>query len=153
MVGVLISGIIILLIVAVHDLIATACRITKDRLRGFCLRAAGAYPAVLHIAYARFGDTGTCERAHDAEVIDITAKMIEQRVVQSADVITVTMQVTFEALALVVGDGRPVGIAGHFDIGMHDDVEVSARLDLIVEQGVTGKVASDDLTVGVNIFG
>ena len=112
MISVLICSIVILHIIAVHDTVRSGVichvRIVEDRFRGLGIRAGSSHPAVLHIAATLFGNTGTGERACDAEVIHLAAEVAEERAGETADGIAVAMQHTVEAL----GRSRLVDIGG-----------------------------------------
>ena len=113
MVGVRVGGIFILLIVAVHDTIWTLRvslnrRIAEYRTWSLCRCRRGADPTVLHISPTRLGDTCASERSCDSEVIDITAEVVEEWIVESADGMTITMEVTREALISIICNWRPL---------------------------------------------
>ena len=114
MVGVLIAHrrIFLFHVVTVDNVIFTViCRTAEYGLRFFRFRIVIVDdPAVLHISVVStcFHNTVVsscfrntcisissiivmCERAHDTEVIDAAAEVVEQRVVESADVVTVAV--------------------------------------------------------------
>ena len=77
-------------------------RIAEDTadagIHGRCRRHC---PAILHEAFTRIGNTCRGERALDTSVIDITAEFSEQRVVETRDIVSVAVEVTFEALHVI----------------------------------------------------
>ena len=111
-------------------------RITEDCIDTAIRRACGLHPTVLHITVARIGNTGRGERALNTEVIDMTAEVSEERLVQSVDGVSFAMQRTVETS---VGGAyrRPVGIGLRSLVGMEEEVEVAACLHTAVE----GRVA------------
>ena len=125
------------LIIAVDnllDLISCSGRITEDGIDGAvrCTRCVN--PAVLHVALASLRHAGTGERASDTEVVDIAAEVVEQRVVESADGMSVAVQRAAEALALGVGDGCPLGVAVVL-VGVEEELQVLTASHLLAGAG------------------
>ena len=120
-------------VVAVEHLRAAILgrRIAEDGLDAIGRRACCHHPAVGHIALARVCHAGRGERARDTEVIDIAAEVAEQRVIQTADDMTVAMERALEALARVAGYRRP-GRAAMVEVGMEDEVEILSTLHRLV---------------------
>ena len=93
--------------VRVHHLVAIRIsRITKDsiRLRSQRCFAGSLHPAALHVTLLgntsfciKIGNTSSIERTPHTEIIDITTEVPEQRIIQTADGMTVTMQGALEA--------------------------------------------------------
>ena len=105
---------------------------------------AGLHPAVLHIAVARIGDTGRGERAAGTEVVDMAAEVAEERLVESADGIALTMERTGEAVRLIA-KRCPVGVCLRRLVGMEEEVEVVACLHPVVERCVAAETADAEV--------
>ena len=100
-------------IVAVHALVAFCGRITEDCL-DISVEATGSTgvnPAVLYITIACISNTCRGERTCHTEVIDITTEVAKQGVVKAVNMVTITMEVTREAM-LSGADGGPSGGTG-----------------------------------------
>ena len=169
-VSVLVGGGVVLLVVAVHYLNSPlfvsfhSGRLTEHRLRGLGFCRGGAYPAVFHIAVARLRDTGTCECAADAEVIDVAAESAEQRVVEAADGMAVAVEGSFETCGLADGGpsgrtawrtGRTAGLTGGtacrtvVDVGTEEELQVLGSGNAAAQRLVSLEGARLDEPLGV----
>ena len=144
-------------VVAVDNLVATAGRIAEDSLwlgDGVSSGGTAPYPAVLNIASTGIDYTGTGKRACHAEVIDFAAELVEQRVVQAADGMAVAMQNALEAgftargyRSPFIGNGRIISMA---EVCTQEELETLAgsdariELDMVPQGGVAGSADSRD---------
>ena len=119
-------------------------RIAEDGIDIGIGGGAGLHPAVLHIAVARIGDTGRGERAAGTKVVDMAAEVAEERLVESADGIALTMERTGEAVRLIA-KRCPVGICLRRLVGMEEEVEVVACLHPVVERCVAAETADAEV--------
>ena len=106
MVVVLIGSVIILQIVAVHDTIRTLRiilyrRTAEYRLRGLCHIRVSTDPTVLHISITLLGYTCTSEGSGDTEVIDRTAEFAKERIVQTANGMSIAVEDATEARIVI----------------------------------------------------
>ena len=135
-------------IVAVHDLCSVGVRrVAEDGLyagRALRGRVAALDPAVLHIASADIHDTCCGEVAGDAEVIDLAAEFVEERVGESADGVAVAVQGAFEAV-FVGADGRPGGVGLRCDVAAEVELQVLRGSD---EFGVHAVVSAEGSVIG-----
>ena len=91
---------LVCLTIAVDNLlVTTSCR----RIAEYCTYTSiwctcRIHPSTLHISITLINDTCRVERASYTEVIDTTAEVVEQRVVETADGVAIAMENTLEAL-------------------------------------------------------
>ena len=129
------------LIIAVDNLLRRSCRvgrITEDSINAAIRHARSIDPAVLHVAFASICHTRTRERTRDTKVIDTATEVSEQRVVETADGVAITMQGALEALKTTISDGCPV--TSVVDICAHEELQVLTCFHLLVELGMTFEV-------------
>ena len=132
---------IALWIVAIHDLnqIRFTC---ARRIAEYCLDivggTSGAHPTVLHIAGTCFRNTGTRKRSLHTEVIDTTAKLIEQRVVETVDIVAVTMDITSKAYRFAYR----IPLTSLVNISTQNEFQILSTFYMLIQQGMTCQTAS-----------
>ena len=94
-----------------------------------CRITGGVYPAILGIAVAfciatMVSNTTTGERTRHAEVVYASAQMPEERLVEPADGVAVTMECAGEAVGLIADGGPLLVILRRIDVAAKDEVEI-----------------------------
>ena len=90
------------LVIAIYNLLDIIICIwsTEDSPYAACRCTRSVNPATFYISITLIDHTCRAERTGDTEVIDATAEVIEQRVVQTFDGMSVTMECALEALCI-----------------------------------------------------
>ena len=138
---------IALRVIAVHYLGACSVRRVTEYgiVFGFGRRCGSAlYPAVLHITAASLGHAGTGERAHDTEVVNTAAEVVKQRVVESANGVSVTMHYTIKASAFVIAYRCPLignrRIIGMGKVCLEEELQVASCSYLAIYQAMANQL-------------
>ena len=99
-------------------------RVTEYSVRlGFQGRCCSSLrPTTLHITFTRVHDTSSIECTHYTEVVYLTTKVVEQRVVETTNGMTITMQNAIEAMSCISADWCPT--LRMINICAHEELQV-----------------------------